>query len=318
MSRWYPEIVIEAAKRAGVPYVIHDGWDKIAPYGDRAGWTSTIEAPVGVVWHHTACGSRSSSDHPSLQYVRFPGRYAGQARACNLLVDRKGVLHFVGAHAQYHAGQGGPVRVGGRYVGKDLGNRHLYGIEIEAASSKRVRRYRKGRMRNLTREQWHNTAAFTAALSMLMVWNDQAQIRHSDWTDGGFDGNPRLPTRGRKIDVQIGLKKIRRIVRRKRNALAEPAPTPTRPPKPSEPQRTLWDGRTPRYANITKAERRPLLASLAAYRVATRLYDLGYYKGKPPVKYVQRYPRKAVHAFQRAVGVTPGVYTEATHRRLFP
>lgn len=316
-TRWHPEIVLEAARKAGLYFVVHDGWDKLAPYGDRAGWTSTQSAPVGVVWHHTACGSRSTSDHPSLQYVRFPGQYAGQARACNLLIDRRGVLHFVGAHAQYHAGSGGPVRVAGRPVGKDLGNRYLYGIEIEASNSDRIRRYKQGDMRGLTRDQWNSTVAFTAALATLMGWSEHTQIRHRDWTDGGFDGNPTLPTRGRKIDIQLPLRKIRRAVRRKIISYGPVLNTPE-PPQP-EPGAPLWDGVTPNYWNVRKAELDPRTkASLAAYRVATRLYDLGHYTGKPPVKYKQRYPKRAVRAFQKAVGVTPGVYTKTTHTKLFP
>lgn len=79
---------------------------------------------------------------------------------------------------------------------------------------------------------------------------------------------------------------------------------------------TLWDGKTPLYENVLKAEKEGI-ASIAAYRVASRLYDLGYYKGKKPVKYEQEYPVKAIKNFNRANGVSGSSYTEETHKKLF-
>lgn len=251
--RWNPDIVIEAAKRAGVEYTVHKDWKKVNPYGSKAGWTSTGATPIAVMWHHTAGGSRSSSDHPSLNYCLNPGRYAGKARACNALLDRTGKFHFIGAFAQYHAGVGGPIRVNGYGIPKNTGNRLIYGVEIEAHSTTEIVPYRKGKMRGMTDLQFEAMSKFCAALCDLADWDTSAVIRHRDWTNGRFDGNPRLRTFGRKIDVGIPLKRIRKSVDsyRASNKPSEtvtapkPKPQPTTPKPPTKPSVT-----SPRLPNV--------------------------------------------------------------------
>jgi len=61
-----------------------------------------------------------------------------------------------------------------------------------------------------------------------------------------------------------------------------------------------WDGHVPDYDNIIKAEQTGI-KNLAAYRLACRLKDLGYFHGEP-VKYAQGYPRKAVANWQHSHG----------------
>ena len=78
----------------------------------------------------------------------------------------------------------------------------------------------------------------------------------------------------------------------------------------------VWDGVTPHIANVKKAEAENI-ASIAAWRVAARLYDLGFWKGDPPVKYQQKYPVKAVESFKAAKGISGEGYTEETHKKLF-
>jgi hypothetical protein len=85
----------------------------------------------------------------------------------------------------------------------------------------------------------------------------------------------------------------------------------------SELKTGLWDNRVPAFKNVVKASKAPRLASLAAWRVAARLHDLGFWKGKSPRKYIQRYPVKAVNDFQEANGLPVGEYTEETHNKLF-
>jgi hypothetical protein len=43
--------------------------------------------------------------------------------------------------------------------------------------------------------------------------SSRAVITHAAWTNGGFDGNPRLPTYGRKNDTLVPVKFWRRRVR---------------------------------------------------------------------------------------------------------
>lgn len=82
-------------------------------------------------------------------------------------------------------------------------------------------------------------------------------------------------------------------------------------------KKALWDQRIPKLENVQKSNRFPWLRSLAAWRVAARLYDLGYWKGNPPKKYVQKYPSKAVQAFQKKNGLKVGSYNQETHEKLF-
>lgn len=82
------------------------------------------------------------------------------------------------------------------------------------------------------------------------------------------------------------------------------------------PQGSLWDNVVPRFENVKKAESEKI-ASIAAYRISARLYDLGYYKGKPPVKYDQKYPYRAVRNFNRKNGIAGSCYTKETEKKLF-
>lgn len=216
--KWTANTVIRAAINAGVSYVIHPDWKKISPYGDNKGWTDLQEAPVGVVWHHTGCGLTSTSDYPSLTFVLNGSNvFKGQARSCNVLLDRKGVFHFIGAYAQYHAGEGGPVKVAGKLIPEDQGNRWLIGVEIEAHNSDKLTPYVKGKMSGITTLQMEAMSKWCAALADLQDWPTTSFIRHRDWTDGGFDGNPVLSTKGRKIDVVLPLATIRKTINRYRS-----------------------------------------------------------------------------------------------------
>lgn len=79
----------------------------------------------------------------------------------------------------------------------------------------------------------------------------------------------------------------------------------------------LWDGIVPVYDGILAAEDDGI-ANPAAWRLACRLADLGFYKGVP-VRGVQTYPSKAVAAWQQSIGVKPtGKYGPIAHDRIFP
>lgn len=81
----------------------------------------------------------------------------------------------------------------------------------------------------------------------------------------------------------------------------------------------LWDEKIPEYNNVVKAMNDPELKNLAAYRLACRLHDLGFFKGEP-VKYEQAYPWKAVAAWQKSKGYNvqpPGTYGRKAHQKIF-
>ena len=81
-------------------------------------------------------------------------------------------------------------------------------------------------------------------------------------------------------------------------------------------EEALWDGVIPQYQNVKKSESEGI-ASIAAWRLAARLFDLGYWKGKKPVKYQQEYPTKAVEAFKLDNKIKGEGYTSKTHEKLF-
>jgi len=62
---WNPQSLIKAAQKSGIDYEVDGTWLKVDPYGKGF-------QPVGVVWHHTACGTFSKGNMPSLNWCRFP------------------------------------------------------------------------------------------------------------------------------------------------------------------------------------------------------------------------------------------------------
>ena len=188
---WNPDYLIESAMRAGVNFEVESDWLKVDPYGKKF-------QPVGVVWHHTGCPTFSKGNMPSLNYCKNPGIYAGQARACHLVVGRNGKIQIIAGRGAYHAGTGGPMTVNKKKIPEDLGNYYLIGIEFEAHSSTKINK------RNIsTPKTGLNPAQITAAskwsaeLFDMLGWPTESAIRHSDWAPG------------RKTDVGISLEVIR-------------------------------------------------------------------------------------------------------------
>ena len=212
---WDPNALKRAAKKSGVTYDVDTDWLKIDPY--KGGFN-----PVGVVWHHTATKLLTPGNMPSLNWCRNPGQYTGQARACHIVVGRDGSMQIIAGRGAYHAGAGGPMNVNGKYIPKDLGNRFLLGIEIEAASSTKVnKKNRQTPKSGINPAQYEAVAKFCAALFDELGWDTSAAIRHRDWAPG------------RKIDVGIPLSEIREKIDSYRKAPAKPS-TPAKP-KPEKP-----------------------------------------------------------------------------------
>lgn len=229
-TKWDPQNLIKAAKQSGVKFAVDAAWLKVDPY-------PTSFAPVGVVWHHTACGSLSRGNMPSLNWCRNPGVFTGKARACHIVVGRDGFMQIIAGNGAYHAGAGGPLKVNDTWIKQDLGNQSLIGFEIEASSttkinSKNVQTPKWG----MNPAQFEAVSAFCAALFDIMDWDTSAAIRHKDWA----------PTR--KVDVGIPLEVIRTAIKAKRAKPVPPAPkppvvvvppkppvTPPKPPAPAKP-----------------------------------------------------------------------------------
>jgi hypothetical protein len=79
-----------------------------------------------------------------------------------------------------------------------------------------------------------------------------------------------------------------------------------------------WDGVVPQINNVNAAAADPSLMNVAAWRLACRLKDLGFYNGNVNPKYSQGYPRRAVENFQKAQGWKgSGNYGQKTHNAIF-
>lgn len=166
-------------RRHGIPAVFKRGWDssRIDPYGGRSDFR-------GIVLHHTA-------GIDSERYIAYSNPYA-PVRAAHFLVRRDGTVVVMSGSGAYHAGRGGPWRFPsgtGRFVPKDLGNRYLYGIEIESlGTNRRI----NGRPQGMTQEQVVETALLCAALLNAMRPGPLCKpvsrvIRHRDWSSRKID-----------------------------------------------------------------------------------------------------------------------------------
>jgi hypothetical protein len=213
---WNPNSLIKAAKAAGVDHEVDSTWLDVDPYRKSF-------QPVGVVWHHTACNPLATGNMPSLNWCRNPGKFSGQARACHIVVGRDGKMQIIAGGGAYHAGAGGPLKVNGTSIPKDLGNRFLIGIEIEASSTTKInKKDRTTPKHGMNPAQFGAVAKFCAALFDELGWNTEAAIRHRDWAPG------------RKIDVGIELAVIREAIDGYRKP--KPAPQPPKPPAGQKPK----------------------------------------------------------------------------------
>lgn len=210
MTAYTPKELKRALKQAGLQVEYQTGWDSksINPF-NTGPW-------AGVVLHHTANGG-ARGDHPSL-YWMMNNSYK-PVRAAHFLIGRSGRIMCTSGSGAYHAGSGGPLRLNGTYIAPTQGNAALVGIEIESKGTDPRTDAKVTDVDGLTPQQVDAAVKLTSALLDLMGLNVKNVIRHADWTNGGFDGNPRLPTYGRKNDVLQPLKWWRRRIRRHQLAL---------------------------------------------------------------------------------------------------
>lgn len=207
---WNPENFIKAADMAKIRYDVDSTWLDVDPYGKSF-------QPIGLIWHHTACNPFARGNIPTLGWCRNPGVYAGESRMAHAVVGRDGFFQFIAGGGAYHAGLGGPLRVNGIVIPKNIGNRNLIGIEIDASSTNSVVPNRETPKIGMTRAQFEATARFSAALFEIMKWSTSAAIRHKDWAPG------------RKTDVGIPLEMIRERIDFYRNELQPVKPSPAAP-----------------------------------------------------------------------------------------
>jgi N-acetylmuramoyl-L-alanine amidase len=168
-----------------------------------------------VVNHHTA--NPHASGHESLNWLTYGGLPGVSPPYSHALVGREPKIFLIAAGRANHAGRGGPFK----NVPKDSMNAYSYGIEVEAP----------GRALDFAPGQFELMCKLNAAVLWIVGRPVDRVIRHKDWTDGGVDGVPWLPTRGRKIDVRYSLDSIRATTRAYVTRLeASTTPTPPKPP----------------------------------------------------------------------------------------
>lgn len=210
MTAYSPAQLKRALAQAGLNVQYQTGWDspQINPF-QSGPW-------AGVVLHHTANGG-ARGDHPSL-YWMMNNQYA-PVRAAHFLIGRSGTIFCTSGSGAYHAGAGGPLRLNGTYIAPTQGNAALVGIEIESRGTDPRVDAKIEDTDGLTPEQVTAAVKLTVALLDLMGLTHKNVIRHADWTNGDFDGNPRLATYGRKNDVLQPLKWWRTRIRRERRRM---------------------------------------------------------------------------------------------------
>lgn len=303
-----PSEVLVALRDHGVDIQTYRGWrTKGRPW-------KTSEDPngpgglFGVVNHHTAAASASlRNPAPSLDWCAN----AFSRPACNVLVGKKpGFTYLLASGSVFHPGDGGPFPAIGIHGTGNMGYYRLFGIEVEDPGLKPG---------TITDYQIENTARINAALWDLCGWPDPKRIiTHKCWTDGCHGVNPNGPSKyvGRKNDTIDGAW---------RQYPGDPHPAEYNAPfwrqKAAVYRKRLptWDGTVPTVAAVQRAEATEGLANKAAWRVACRLYDLGYRRDPARPQGIQSYPRNAVAKFRVAQGweAKNGAYGDRVSRRLF-
>ena len=302
-----PSQVLAALRDHGVDVQTYDGWET------RGRSWVTSEDPngpgglLGLVMHHTATPSASiKNPAPSLNWCVN----AYDRPAANMLIGKTpGHTYLLSAGSCWHSGDGGPFPAVGIKQAANVGHFRLFGIEIDDPGTQ---------YGSLTAYQIEQAARVAAALSDLCGWPLDRVITHQAWTDGSYGVNPNGPSPflGRKGDTLH------------KNWAEYPGATVAENYNPVfwreeaakyVKREETWDGGVPHRAVAERAFKDRTLANGATWRLACRLYDLGFRKRPSSARGKQTYPVQAMAAFQKAQGLvhTDGRPTPTTWRRLF-
>ena len=300
-ARPSPSQILTALRDHGVDVQTYKGWDT------RGGqWGAYGGGLDGIVMHHTSTASATGSKGcPTLYWCAETYDWA----IANMVMGRgPGDTYLLSGNVAYHSGDGGPWRAIGIDRAANVGHYQLFGIEIDDA----------GVGLTMTDYQIENASRTAAALWDLCEWPDDKRIvTHQAWTDGSYGVNPAGPSPwlGRKGDTLHknwaewpGSEKAENynpIFWRENAAKYLNDATPS-----------TWDGTVPNQAAIQRAIDNDL-RNAAVWRLACRLYDLGY-GDAPAEKGQQDYPAQAVAKIQAKWGwKAAGNYSERTHKRIW-
>jgi hypothetical protein len=253
----------KALDNSGIELEWMSGWKNT--WHGMSAWRGKGGNPVALLLHHTAGASTESKDpnHKGNQcsadngQVKFVHRHPEfNSPASQFTLRRCGKLAINAYKPCYHAGKGDfkGTQWSGLGIPKDSANTYLMGIEIVS----------KGLKDDLTDNQWKTLAKLAETLRKLYGWKDLSTYyfpRHKDYA----------PTR--KVDIKASNKKVQEMFNKFGG--------------------THWDGKIPDIEGILKAEEEGI-ANPASWRLACRLADLGYFKGTPAEKGIQKYPTKAM------------------------
>ena len=247
----------------------------------RDRWPNGIR---GVMMHHTA--GRNSLNHvfstnlPAYNSLIQNGQYNGRANDGRMVICSWG--------SAWHSGQGGPWN---GVASRDSGHLTIWGMSLESLGD-----------RNDVTDAMLTTAERTLAAFVDLGVPVNNIVRHADWTNAtaGVTGPAQRP--GRKIDTNSRWFPASFWRDRARNA------------------RIHWDGHIPPFDNIMRASEAtsPADRTAAAWRLACRLADMGFFTGTPAPRDVQGYPRNAMRNWQRSINVLDtGNYGPNAHRRIW-
>jgi len=285
-----PSQVLAALRDHGVDLKTYKGWDT------RGGtWGAYGGGLDGIIMHNTATPSATgSSGCPTLAWCATTYDWA----ISNMIIGGgPGDTYLLSANPSYHSGDGGPWPAIGINKAANVGHLQLWGIEIDDP----------GRTTSLTDYQIENAARTAAALWDLCGWPDESRVAtHQAWTDGSYGVNPKGPSPflGRKGDTlhknwaeypgSTKAENYNPIFWREQTKKYLKSVTPQ-----------MWDGTVPFMSAALQAQQDPAVKNKAAWRLACRLYDLGFSKEKPAKMGEQGYPTEAVRAARTSFGWDP-------------
>lgn len=249
--------------------------------------------PEGLVTHHTAGGAGDSTDpnHKTNQpganagQIKFVENHPSYSMPCSqFALDRDGTVFVNCLSPCYHAGKSDPSTwIGSDYqklskCGTDAGNSYYMGVEVVS----------KGLKKDFTQPMKESLGKLIAALEEAYGW-DKMELRHL---------NHKTYAGPRKSDTKYPDSTIHDWYLKYGGG--------------------QFDGTTPDIEGIYNAEADPGLKNPAAWRLASRLADLGHYKGKVKAKGEQGYPKKAVESFNANTNmVDKSKYGPRAHEKIF-
>jgi hypothetical protein len=249
--------------------------------------------PEGLVTHHTAGAAGDSTDpnHKTNQpganagQIKFVENHPSYSMPCSqFALDRDGTVFVNCLSPCYHAGKSDPST----WIGSDYQKLSKCGTDAGNSYYMGVECVSKGLKKDFTQPMKESLGKLIAALEEAYGW-DKMELRHL---------NHKTYAGPRKSDTKYPDSTIHDWYLKYGGG--------------------YWDGKVPSLEGVLKAEAEGI-ANPQAWRLACRLADLGYYKGEPQERGVQKYPAKAVaNANAKYEGMEdPTKYGPKLHERLF-